>query len=416
MDQQQSIKVELISGYLKGTLTAAQERELNEWLHASAENRNIFDSLTNPETLHVALTRHQEKKYRILRKLDAAALYHEEHKDKWWYPWRRRMRVVAGILVVLISASFILFSHAGFSVAASLPGRFKNDVLPGEEQAKMILDDNAVLILVDTVNGDLARQATGEARILKENGWVFYHSSHCGDTIFKNTMNVPLKGIHRVILPDGSRVWLNAGSSLKYPIMFGRQERRVELSGEAYFEVTTMPLTCHTPSVYEERLASSTAIPFVVSIRNASSPTKITLTGGRLDIKAYPDEEQLETLSLEGSFVLLKDNNHLMIKAGQLARLDSKGQVYVDNNTPLLPRIAWKDGLIKFQDASLQEVLSQLTKWYDIDIEYTHAGKARNRLSGSIDRYAPLSAVLLYLETLCPVRFYMKDRKVIATL
>ncbi|WP_315814103.1 FecR family protein [Paraflavitalea speifideaquila] len=183
------------------------------------------------------------KEKKILDKIQASIVLNQAQHPDWWFRWRRPL-VIAVLAAVIITGAWLIW-HISTSrtVFTSLPARFKNEVLPGGDQAKLTLEDGSVIILMDTVNGVLATEASGRTQVYKENGWLSYFSTDPGDSIYFNTIRIPYKGQYKVILPDGSRVWLNAGSSLRYPVVFGQQERRVELRGEAYFEVTSIPAT-----------------------------------------------------------------------------------------------------------------------------------------------------------------------------
>jgi transmembrane sensor len=403
-------KADLITRYLKGSLSPMEHQELEEWISESDDNRHLFESLTDPENLRIALNRYDEKRKKILNKIQASIAINNIHQSAWWSRWRRWI-TGAGIAAILLAGGWILWPKKTFrQIGIALPERFRNEVLPGSEQAKLTLDDRSVIILVDTVNGVLATDASGRTRVFKENGWLSYYSTDPGDSLYFNTLCVPRKGQYRVALPDGSRVWLNAGSSLRYPVVFGSKERRVELKGEAYFEVTSLP----TP------LAGSAAplpgnvpanLPFVVSLSTALGNAEIQALGTRFNVKAYDDEAHFQATLLEGSAKLVQGANVFMLRPGQQGLFENNGQIAVYNNVNTAEVIAWKQGLFRFKDANIDQIMEQVERWYDVEVIYKD--NINGLFTGAIERNTPLSQLLRYLEQLNQVRFTITGNKII---
>jgi len=410
MDNIVKRKADLITRYLKGSLNAMEQQELEEWVSESDDNRYLFESLTDPEHLRTALNRYDEKRKKILNKIQASIAINNIHQSGWWFRWRRWI-IGSGVAVVLVATTFILWpKERSRQIAAALPERYNNEVLPGGDQAKLTLDDGSVIILVDTVNGLLATDASGRTRVHKENGWLSYHSTDLGDSIYYNIIRVPRQGQYKLILPDGSRVWLNAGSSLHYPVVFGSNERRVELKGEGYFEVTSLP----TPLAGNAMPLPGTlpAIqPFVVSLSTAAGNAELQVAGARFNVKAYDDEAYIHATLLEGEGRLFQGANELALKSGQEGLLENNGQVAIHNNVNTAEVVAWKDGLFRFKDANIDQILKQVERWYDIEVVYEDT--INELFTGSIERNTPLSQLLRYLEQLHHVRFTISGNKVI---
>lgn len=402
-------KADLITRYLKGSLNSMEQQELDEWIGESDDNRHLFETLTDPEHLRNTLNRYDEKRKKILNKIQASIAINNIQHPGWWFRWRRWI-IGAGVAAILLAGAWVQWNKNTFrQIANSMPERLRDDVLPGGEQAKLTLDDGSVIILVDTVNGVLATDASGRTRVFKENGWLSYYSTDPGDSLYYNIIRVPRKGQYKVILPDGSRVWLNAGSSLRYPVVFGSNERRVELKGEAYFEVTCLP----TP------LAGNAAPPpgsapsnqrFVVSLATAAGNAELRVVGTRFNVKAYDDEAHIYATLLEGSVKLFQGANELTLKPGQQGLLENNGQVAVHNNVNTAEVIAWKEGLFRFKDAHIDQIMKQVERWYDVEVVYED--NINDLFTGAIERNTPLSQLLRYLEQLNQVKFTLAANKI----
>lgn len=410
MDNIVKRKADLITQYLRGTLNPMEQQELEEWIGESDENRHVFETLTDPDHLRAALNRYDEKRNKILNKIQTSIAINQIHHPQWWLQWRYWVIAIGLAVIVLAGAWLFWFKNTARSTAINLPERFRNEVLPGGEQAKLTLDDGSVIILVDTVNGVLATDAGGRAQVIKENGWLSYRNSDPGDSLYFNIIRVPRKGQYKVILPDGSRVWLNAGSSLKYPVVFGNKDRRVELRGEAYFEVTSLPASLYgTTGMILDTIVPH--IPFVVSLFTNSGKAELQVLGTRFNVKAYSDETQIHATLLEGSIKLTKGANDLTLKPGQEGLLENNGQVAVINDVNTAEVIAWKDGLFRFNEAHLDQIMKQVERWYDVEVIYEY--HVNEVFTGVIERNTPLTQLLKYLEELSHVQFTIAGNKII---
>ncbi|AXY74210.1 FecR family protein [Paraflavitalea soli] len=412
MDNIAKRKADLITRHLKGSLNPMEQQELDDWISESDDNRHLFESLTNPEHLRSALNRYDEKRKKILNKIQASIAINNIQQSGWWFRWRRRI-IGAGIAVILLAGAWICWQHmnnTSRNMAMALPRRFSNEVWPGCEQAKLTLDDRSVIILVDTINGVLATDANGRTRVFKENGWLSYYSTYAGDSLYYNTIRVPRKGQYKVILPDGSRVWLNAGSTLRYPVVFGSMDRRVELQGEAYFEVTRLP-TPLAGNAAPPPGDSAAVLPFVVSLDTGNA--EIRALGARFNVKAYDDDAHIHATLLEGVLQLTHGANELTLIPGQEGRLENNGQLAIYNNAHTAEAIAWKEGLFRFKDANIDQVMKQLERWYDIEVIYED--DISDLFTGTIERNTPLSQLLRYLEQLSRVQFAIIGNKVIVS-
>jgi transmembrane sensor len=327
----------LITGYLKGTLNATELQELEKWIGESEDNRQLFESLTNPIHLRAALERYDEKRQLMLVRIRNSIALNQIHRSAWWYIWGRCIAVAGIVSLLFMVAWYLMNKNTLRYTAGNVASHYRNNVQSDSNQARLTLSNGSVIILIDSINGVLATDASDQAQVFKENGWLSYHNCAPGDSLYFNTLRVIRKGQHRVLLSDGSRVWLNTGSSLRYPVSFNTRERRVELQGEAYFEVTGMPKNTGT-----EKNTTSNA-PFIVDLLTPNSTTQFSISSASFNVQAWPEEPITTITLLEGDLKLNRENQSLTLQPRQQARLGQNGQVAIQNQVNAVDAIAWKE-------------------------------------------------------------------------
>lgn len=291
------------------------------------------------------------------------------------YPVRKRVYLLqrywwAAACIVVLATSVYYLSPKTPS-APTIAAAPVKDVAPGGNRAVLTLSDGTQIPLDSAGNGVLAQQ--GNTRITKlSNGQLAYHGSGTSESqILYNTMSTPLGGQYKLILPDGTTVWLNAGSSISYPTAFAGAERSVSITGEAYFDV-----------------AKNEKMPFRVKAGN----TTIEVLGTEFNINAYKDEASINTTLLTGAVRVSALQQVQMLKPGQQARV-SAGAMQVINHVDINEVMAWKKGFFSFTDADLPTVMRQLSRWYNVQV--TYEGDIPQRLfTGEIGRDLTLAQVL----------------------
>lgn len=305
----------------------------------------------------------------------------------------RRITAAACVILLLAVGAFVWFKHpAEKTVARTKSGNklYKNDVSPGGNKAVLTLADGSTINLNDTPNGTLAQQ--GDVKVIKANGSVHYNASSAADNFLYNTVSTPKGGKYRVELADGTVVWLNAASSLYFPTAFSGRERRVEITGEAYFEV-----------------AQNKALPFIVGVNGA----EVRVLGTHFNIMAYREESSLKTTLLEGSVKFVTGESANILEPGQQLQLLESGQARVEKAVDLEEVMAWKNGIFHFGGTDIGTVMRQLARWYDVDVIYSP--KIDDRFYAEIPRNTKLSDVLTALQLTGKVHFEIDGRKIIAT-
>lgn len=294
------------------------------------------------------------------------------------------------------AASIILLLGIGAYIWSSRPPRQApviakaRDIAPGKTGAVLTLANGSEVVLDSLANGVIARQ--NGVQVLLQNGQLAYdHSGETTGTIVYNTMRTPNGRQFQLMLPDGSRVWLNAASSIRYPTMFSTNERTVEISGEAYFEV-----------VKNEKK------PFRVKINETA---EVEVLGTSFNISSYKNEYTIKTTLIEGSVRISAYKKLQVLKPGQQAIVTSSQQLNVVDRADIGKALAWKNGLFDFDGMRLREVMKQLERWYDIEVIYER-GAPDVGFYGEIDRNISLASILEVLER-SDIHFRIEGRKLI---
>jgi ferric-dicitrate binding protein FerR (iron transport regulator) len=273
---------------------------------------------------------------------------------------------------------------------------YGDDVPAGGNKASLTLADGQTYDLNTITEGNLSVQPG--TTIDKSKGEVIYGKNGADSgAVAYNVLRTPLGGQYKIVLPDGSRAWLNAGSSLKYPTAFTGNKRNVEMTGEIYFEIEP-----------------DKARPFLVRVaaRNAKGKDmEITVLGTHFNISSYGDEPTMQTTLLEGSVRVKKDEVTKVLSPGQQARVTT-GEAHdiavkaVDTESV----VAWKEGRFEF-NGNIREIMRQISRWYDLDVKY-EGNVERKSFAGTISRKNNVSEVLKMLEMTGGIQFRIDDRKI----
>jgi len=301
------------------------------------------------------------------------------------------VRYAAAIIIFLgVGAYFLLFNNSAQkqSETGEVVTNSQPDVQPGKEGAILTLDDGSTVIL-DNLDDGLITTQNG-VNVLLNDGQLTYAIGNIVDKkeIAYNTMSTPKGRQFQLLLPDGSKVWLNAASSIRYPTVFTGTERKVDITGEVYFEVS-----------------ANAKMPFRVKV---NGETEIEVIGTHFNINAYTNEGNIRTTLLEGSIRISDHGEKVILKPGQQAQSGQASQLIKIFNDVNIERVmAWKNGVFNFQDATLEEVMRQLERWYDIDVVY-EKGVPKLEFFGKMGRDLTLMEVLRGLQ-MSEVRCRIED-------
>lgn len=247
------------------------------------------------------------------------------------------------------------------------------DVLPGKNGAILTLANGKQIVLDSLQDSMIASQGGAEVRI--KNGEILYMNvaDAAAKEAMPNTIITPNGRQYSIVLSDGTKVWLNASSRLTFPAVFSGEERRVELTGEAYFEV-----------------AKNKQMPFKVKIR---ANEWIEVLGTHFNVNAYTDETVTKTTLLEGSVKVISGNKAELLAPCQQAQVSGGGNIRLVKNADIQGVIAWKNGLFKFDNADVKTIMQQISRWYNIEVVY-EGQISKDRFSGEIDRSLTLTQLL----------------------
>lgn len=281
---------------------------------------------------------------------------------------KRRLWVAAAAAVFLLGAGYAIYRVWQQPTPAMAQHQ---DVQPGHAGAVLTLADGSQVVLDSLRNGVVANQ--GGAAVNLQNGQLIYNTNAHTKELAYNTMSTPRGRQYQLVLPDGSKVWLNAASSLTYPVAFDGAERKVKVSGEAYFEV-----------------AAQTK-PFKVEV---SDGMEILVLGTHFNINAYTDEASANTTLLQGSVKVVTRGASQLLHPGEQAQVPANATyIKLEQNIDGQAVIAWKDGSFAFNHADLKTVMRQLSRWYDIEVVF-EGNVPAGSYSGEIDRSLTLEQVL----------------------
>lgn len=391
---------EFFSRYLENRCTAAEVNEIVRYFNSDNEaylRELIADELkkTEPSINNQHLQILADKAFtRIKTEIDKESrpvetrLIPNGGYQKLWV----RIAAAASVLIVLsIAAYFItyrLINKPPLVVQRVQP----HDIAPGGNKAILILSNGKQINLTNAQNGQLAKEADAVINKTADGKVTYQSNGQQGQSseITYNTLKTPRGGKYDLTLADGTRVWLNAASSIIYPSAFNGRDRQVEITGEAYFEVV-----------------HNAAQPFRVRVAGQT----IEDLGTHFNINAYTDEPTIKTTLLEGSIRLSNTTGNLTLKPGEQAIIQANQSITLNTDADTDEAIAWHQGLFKFNDASIETVMRQLSRWYDVDVSYE--GKIPQRLfSGKIYRNTSalkVSDILSYKQ----IHFRLEGRKII---
>ena len=307
--------------------------------------------------------------------------------------------IAAAVIItfVLGTVGYLLFKNNDKQQLAVNPVKEakpqKQELLPGTQGAILTLANGKQIVLDSAGNGTVAMQGT--TSIINKDGLIVYDDEKgTPDSLLYNTITTPKGRQYQIALADGSKVWLNAASSIRYPAAFTGKERTVEITGEAYFEV-----------------AHNAEKPFKVLVNDM----EVRVLGTHFNVNSYEDEATVQTTLLEGSVKVSKNNASKILSPGQQAQVNNDlsrdRSIKVLKDIDLDAVIAWKNGYFSFGQTDLGTLMRQIGRWYDVEIVYAGA-IPRRRFGGEISRNTSLSQVLKALEE-SKVHFRIEGKKVI---
>lgn len=394
----------LIKKYLFGEKLTDQElREIKIWI-SDPEHRRLFDDMmdeTGPDILPETDIEQPDLEEKLQEFKARYILPNStDNTQPTGFRWKTLIPYAAAAVVIFIATfAFIVFKYQNKTENNHLVSQQEENILPGSDKALLTLADGSVVSLSDVEQGKIALQG-GLLVEKKADGSLAYslETRERPAEMVYNTVTTPRGGQYRVALPDGSIVVLNAASTLTYPVHFSDSERRVTMTGEAYFEVTKW-----TGSNRKK------PVPFIVD----TDRQEVLVLGTQFNVNAYGDDSYIRTTLVEGSVRVtsVADGTSILLAPGQQSVLSDRLDV---QQADMQRQLAWKNGEFVFKGEPLENLLKQVGRWYDVDIECPpRFGKIK--FSGIISRSMPISTVMDMIESTQEVQINRKGRRLIVS-
>ncbi len=358
---------DLLNRYKEGTCTDEEHILVENWyLNLEAGSFDLSeDELLDDLALIKSTLPQQPKSKRLIFRISAAA-----------------------VLLLALGISFYFIGNK-YSSPSENSVQSTVKILPGRNQATLTLSDGTT-VLLDTATQLGTINQHGVKISKTEDGKLVYMNTATGKVVDAyNTIKTPNGGRYDITLPDGTLVTLNAASKIKFPIVFSGSDRRVELEGEAYFEVT-----------------KDATRPFLV----VSGKQTVQVLGTHFNINSYEDEPQIRTTLLEGS-VLVKGATQVLLKPGEQARTGHGAESFRVANVDVQTEVAWKNNLFFFENEPIKNCLRQVARWYDVEIVYED-DISDKKVWGSVTRFSEISKVLEILELTGNIHFKVAGRRI----
>ena len=408
--------IQLIIRQLNNELDPVGWAELQQWMNESDLNRQAIEDFLSDDSLKKGVGNLYQLRARIWQRLDRQmsgdqpaapgdpfaagdpfAVTHPQPvipmKPAGW-----RYAAAAVVLIILVTGGFLALDRqppvttAG-SKTTAVTGKdtSRHDVLPGGNKAVLILAGGPTIILDSARTGFLT--SLGHTKVVKVNkGELAYHPATDRDTLSEglNMLRTPRGGQYSLILPDGSRIWLNAASSIQFPTAFRGSERKVTVTGEVYFEV-----------------AKNASQPFIVDIDHRM---QVQVLGTSFNVNAYTDEASVNTTLLEGAVRIAGAGRTTLLEPDQQSRIYNDGRSEVKRQVDTRAVVAWKNGNFQFDSDDIRSIMRQISRWYDVEVVYSGEVPG-STYSGEVSRNTNLVNVLKIL-SLSGVRFTVNNDRV----
>jgi len=387
LESEQRIRI-LFKKYLDNDCTAEEAVELIDIIRSGTE-KNLFETLVQQhledETPGEFL--YQVEAKQVFKKLDLEDSAIKSGRNFFWR-WPAYLKVAAA--VILIAGLSVITYTVLLPAKKNIPiDKIVQDVAPGGNKATLFLSNGRQVDLDNLQVGNIAKEGGVVIKKSADGQLAYFITENSNGPNAINTVKTPKGGQYQVILPDGSKVWLNAASSITYPASFSSGGRHVVLTGEGYFEITTI-------------IKNKKKVPFIVE----SGKQKIEVLGTRFNVNAYDDEKGIKTTLIEGKVKVTTENETVLLKPNQEFNLRSEG--ISTKNVDAETAIDWTNGDFIFADEDVKSVMGKISRWYNVDVVYD-SDIPSETLSGQISRNRNLSEVLRMLELSGDTKFRIEN-------
>ena len=385
---------DLVAKKIRGTINPQEQEELDRWMGESPDNRLLYERASDP--------RKQLEKMEIYRLFDKEKVWANLEEELFQgrtvqFVPRKLLRYAAAILLPLIVGGGFAYMYLR-TPSANTIAEIDSTIKPGSQNAVLILSDGGS---VDLGQGEaMATLQDGDASITDENQSLSY-SSQSGESVgmpmLFNELRTPRGGGYNLQLADGTRVWLNSGSSLRYPVSFHDSSRQVFLEGEAYFEV------------------SHTGQAFTVSSGNMNT----RVLGTSFNISAYADDEAFITTLVEGKVSVELVAEDASASTSAILEPDMQATLFRETGQISTAEVSasgytsWIQGKIEFHNEILESVMKRLARWYDFEYTFENSAAREFHFSARLDKEESISAILEMLEMTTDVKFEFRENSIV---
>lgn len=376
----------LILKYLNEELTESESAELNAWIKADPAHEQLFQELTNESEIRKELAimdafSVEEAKQAFLNKLKPVPM--KRRNLKWYY--------AAASVVVLLALGLLLRNsspekEAPLNIVEEL--KKAELITPATDKAILTMADGQKIEISPSTSGLISKQ--DKVDLVAEDGEIRYNVQGAVDKMQYNTLTTPKGGQYKLVLEDGTKLWINAASSITFPVAFIGNERKVVLHGEGYFEV-----------------APDAKRPFRVEMDHGM----VEAIGTAFNVNSYEDDPISKTTLIEGKVRVQSNKEDIILIPGQQANISTAGDIKKITDVDTDAELAWKNGQFVFKSATVPEIMKQLSRWYDIDVKFQQESP-KDKFSGIVNRSGNLSEVLRILNE-GGIRFKINNRTII---
>lgn len=384
MPQEKDHYQQLLQRFLDNNCTPAETRELFDFLQQDASNRLLLEEMSasfNTPVQADAGPWHDRVREKLLLAAQPAKVV------PFYKKWLPKI-AAAALLLAIATIGWQYYRTAKNVTPSSTQAGTQPDPLPGGNKAMLTLANGATVMLDSAASDAIPSQ--GATKVIRINGQLKYEAGQADEAVVYNTLTTPRGGQYKVELPDGTLVWLNAASSLRFPTAFKGEERIVVLNGEGYFEV-----------------AHRNNMPFKVQLESGV----VEVLGTHFNVMAYPNETKVRTTLLQGAVKVTHNTQIARLAPGQQATWANSGSNITIGAADMDEAVSWKEGYFQFNRASLADVMRQLQRWYNVEVRY-EGGTGKREFWGKIPRNVRLSEALKILE-LSNIQYSMKNDTII---
>lgn len=385
---------QLLAKYKQGDCSPAELAMLHRWYFTAAKKLEMPEGPADP----------LQEEALLWERIRVAASLKDIQKVKAKKAFNYTWLAMAASIILLLSIGLYLYSSSLYDHEAAMARLRAHDITPGTNKAVLTLSDGTKVVLNEQINGEIAKQGGVSIQKTADGQLIYMVKDNEKSKAASNTISTPKGGQYQVNLPDGTRVWLNAMSSLTFPTSFTGKGRFVRLKGEGYFEVTRQV-------VHEGK---DKKLPFTV----LTDHEMVQVTGTRFNVSSYADEESTKTTLLEGSVNVGSQEQSpepvkmVTLKANEQAEFKNGGLKVRQVNADEV--VAWKNGKFKFSNENIESLMKKVARWYDVEVVYK--GKiSKEGFGGQVSRSRNISEILEVLQLTRLVHFEIEGRRVIVS-